>query len=154
MQTWQLNFPHKDFNATTSRVQLHIVKNFHANIVTKHSGKIGICIVMYKPHIQSFTWLFTIFKHFKQAWILLVADDSLDWKHPRMKHSVQLNKNWIYTKHRGILVIRGRCCSFDQPSAPPRNKQTVIRGRWCWSVQTTLIFVRHLLGKFEIDDGD
>ena len=32
--------------------------------------------------------------------------------------------------HRGNLVIRGRCCSFDWPSAPLGYKQTVSRGRW------------------------
>ena len=31
--------------------------------------------------------------------------------------------------HRGRLVIRGRCCSFSQPSAPLGYKQTVSRGR-------------------------
>ena len=32
--------------------------------------------------------------------------------------------------HRGRLVIRGRFCSFSQPSAPLGYKQTVSRGRW------------------------
>ena len=56
--------------------------------------------------------------------------------------------------HRGRLVIRGRCCSFSQPSVPLGYKQTVSRGRWEWSVQTEFIFWRHLWGKFGIDISD
>ena len=52
--------------------------------------------------------------------------------------------------HRGRLVIRGHCCSFDQFLWPLGYRQTVISGRWWWLVQTALIFGRHLFGKFGI----
>ena len=59
--------------------------------------------------------------------------DDFETKHipsPSIKVCILIPINLVPNfTHRGRLVIRGRCCSFSQPSAPLGYKQTVSRGR-------------------------